>query len=118
MDQAHEEAPRAEATLPSAGRARQSLDALLALVRLDYGLAALIGMAIVGIGISIYLTTVHYAGVAPICSTTGVIDCARVTSSQWSVVPGTQLPITIPGMLWFLVSGALAVALLRARTRG
>jgi uncharacterized membrane protein len=118
MDEAREDLPRAETTLPSAGRAQQSLDRLLDLARVDYGLAALIGMAVVGLGAAIYLTTVHYAGVAPICSTTGVIDCARVTNSQWSVVPGTQLPITIPGMLWFLVSGGLAAVLLRARARG
>jgi uncharacterized membrane protein len=118
MDNAREAAPGAEAALPSAGRARSLGETLLSLMRLDYGLAALIGMAVVGFAVSIYLTTVHYAGVAPICSTTGVVDCARVTSSQWSVVPGTQLPITIPGMLWFAVSGGLAFVLLRARARG
>jgi uncharacterized membrane protein len=33
-----------------------------------------------------------------------------VTSSSYSLVPGTSLPITVPGILWFLVSGALAGA--------
>ena len=75
-------------------------------------------MAIAGLAISIYLTTVHYAGVPLVCNTTGVINCSAVTTSQYSVVPGTKLPITIPGMLWFVVSGGLAIyALVLRRQR-
>ena len=81
-------------------------------------LTALLVIALAGVGISIYLTTVHYAHVPLFCSVTQVINCAAVTSSAYSVVPGTQIPITIPGMLWFLVSGGLAVVALRAVWRG
>ena len=81
-------------------------------------LVALVGMAVLGFAISVYLTTVHYAGVRLVCSTGGIVNCAAVTSSSYSVIPGTQLPITIPGMLWFAVSGALAVAALVALRRG
>jgi uncharacterized membrane protein len=71
-------------------------------------------MAIAGIAISGYLTAVHYAKVPLACPTTGVINCQLVTSSAYSVVPGTAIPITIPGMLWFAISGGLAgVALVR-----
>jgi len=77
-------------------------------------LAALVGMALVGFAISLYLTTVHYAHAPLLCSAGGVVNCAQVTTSAYSVVPGTQAPITIPGMLWFLVSGGLAVAAWRA----
>ena len=76
----------------------------------------LLGAAVVGLGISTYLTTLHYAGVAPICTTNGFINCGSVLKSSYSVVPGTSIPVTVPGMIWFIVSGALAlVAVLSAR---
>lgn len=80
-------------------------------------LAALIIMALGGLAISIYLTTVHYTHARLLCSTGGIVNCTQVTTSVYSVVPGTQIPITIPGMLWFLVSGALASAAWRRQTR-
>jgi uncharacterized membrane protein len=91
---------------------------LWALARRERGLVALVVMAMLGIAIAAYLTTVHYAKVPLVCSTTGIINCAQVTSSAYSVVPGTQVPITIPGMAWFLVSGGLAIAALRRIWRG
>lgn len=84
-------------------------------VRRERGAVAIVLMAVVGVGIAIYLTAVHYAHVPLVCSTSGAIDCGPVLKSEFSVVPGTQLPITIPGLLWFVVSGGLAgVALVRA----
>ncbi len=78
--------------------------------------AALLVLAVVGLAISAYLTTVHYANVPLVCSATGVVDCSAVTTSSYSVVPGTSIPITVPGMAWFVVSGGLAlVALIRRR---
>lgn len=91
---------------------------LVALARRAPGLTAMLLMAVAGVGISIYLTTIHYAKVAPFCTTGGVINCASVLRSQFSNVPGTQLPITIPGLLWFVVSGGLAFVGLRALWRG
>ena len=35
---------------------------------------------------------------------------ARVISSSYSVVPGTTVPITIPGFGWCIVSASLAIA--------
>lgn len=92
---------------------------MLLLARRAPDLTAMLLMAVAGLGISIYLTTVHYQGVAPVCNTTGVIDCAAVTSSSFSVLPGPgNIPITIPGMLWFVVSGGLALVALLAIWRG
>jgi uncharacterized membrane protein len=85
---------------------------LIALARAAPSLAALVGMAALGLAISIYLTVVHYARVPLYCNTGGIVNCQAVTSSVYSVVPGTAIPITIPGMLWFVVSGALAVVAL------
>lgn len=70
-------------------------------------------LSLVGAAIAIYLTTVHYENVPLLCSTSGLIDCSRVLSSHYSVVPGTSIPITVPGLAWSLVSAALAVAGLR-----
>jgi uncharacterized membrane protein len=79
---------------------------------------ALIALAGVGVGISAYLTTLHYAGGAAVCAVGGVFNCGAVLTSSYSVVPGTQIPVTVPGMLWFLVSGGLAALALRRRRQG
>lgn len=80
------------------------------LVRREPGLVAIAVMALAGLGVAVYLTAQHYLKVPLVCTTGGVVDCSNVLHSQYSVVPGTQLPITFPGMLWFLVSGGLAIA--------
>lgn len=70
-------------------------------------------LSLVSAAIAIYLTTVHYENAPLLCSTSGLIDCSRVLSSPYSVVPGTSIPITVPGLAWSLVSAVLAVAGLR-----
>jgi uncharacterized membrane protein len=76
-------------------------------------------MSLVGIGVSIYLTVVHYDSKLTLaCTKGGFVNCTDVTTSAWSVVPGTQWPITIPGMIWFVVAGVLAVWSLTALARG
>ena len=77
----------------------------------------LLALALVGAGIAIYLTSVHYAQAPLLCSSQGVVNCERVTSSSYSVVPGTTLPITIPGLLWFVLSAVLAIGALRQGKR-
>jgi uncharacterized membrane protein len=72
-------------------------------------------LSLVGAAIAVYLTTVHYENAPLLCSTSGLIDCSRVLSSPYSVVPGTSIPITVPGLAWSLVSAVLAVAGLRQR---
>ncbi len=88
---------------------------LLLLAKRAPGLVAMLLMALLGLGISIYLTVIHYqgAGVA-FCSTTGIVNCNKVTSSGNSVLFGSSIPITIPGMLWFIVSGGMALVALLA----
>ncbi|TMC23428.1 MAG: vitamin K epoxide reductase family protein [Chloroflexi bacterium] len=80
----------------------------MAFLQRSGGQLVLFALSLLGIAISIYLTTVHYQNVPLVCSTQGFVDCERVLSSPFSVVPGTSLPITIPGLLWFMVSGSLA----------
>ena len=79
----------------------------------------LLVIAVVGLGVSAYLTTLHYAAIPALCpGSGGIIDCQGVLTSSYSVVPGTSIPVTVPGMLWFLVSGWLAVLSLAAGRRG
>ncbi|MGB8346174.1 MAG: vitamin K epoxide reductase family protein [Ktedonobacteraceae bacterium] len=77
----------------------------------------LLALSIIGAGIAIYLTTVHYEHVPLLCSSQGIINCERVTSSAYSVVPGTTIPITLPGLAWFVVMAALAITSLRSALR-
>lgn len=67
-------------------------------------------LSLLGVAITIYLTSVHYENVPLVCSDSGLVNCARVLSSSFSVVPGTSLPITIPGFAWCIVAAALAIA--------
>lgn len=88
---------------------------LLLLARRAPGLVAMLLMALAGLGVSIYLTVVHYQGSDLLaCPNTGVVNCVKVTTSNNSYLFGTQIPITIPGMLWFIVSGAMALIALLA----
>lgn len=79
------------------------------------GQLVLFVLSLLGIGIAIYLTTVHYENVPLVCSASGFVDCARVLSSSYSVVPGTAIPITIPGLFWSIISGTLAFVNWRLR---
>ena len=84
----------------------------------DAGAWFLLAVGVIGLGLSAYLTTLHYAGIAPLCTTGGVVNCGSVLTSSYSVVPGTSIPVTVPGMIWFIVSGALAITSVRCARRG
>ena len=66
-------------------------------------------LSLCGVGIAAYLMAVHYEQVPLLCSSSGLVDCQRVTSSAFSLVPGTNIPITIPGLVWALGSMVLAL---------
>ncbi len=73
-------------------------------------------LSLVGAGIALYLTSVHYEHVPLLCSAQGFVDCQRVTSSVYSVVPGTSIPITVPGLGWAIVSALLVIVGLGTRS--
>ena len=77
------------------------------------GPLVLAGLAVGGIGVAGYLTAVHYAPSLLVCSSTGLVNCEAVLTSSYSVVPGTAIPITVPGIAYFLLSLLLALAQLR-----
>ncbi len=63
-------------------------------------------LALGGLGVSIYLTLVHYtAAVHLACSTTGVINCQKVVTSPQSVIFG--IPVAVFGLPFFLASAVL-----------
>jgi len=70
----------------------------------------------VGVGISIYLTIVHYENLSPVCSVLSLFNCELVLTSKFSLVPGTSIPISVPGLLWSLVFAALAFVDWRSRS--
>jgi uncharacterized membrane protein len=63
-------------------------------------------LSLVGLAISTYLTIAHYQGTQVLaCSDTGVINCAKVTTSPQSVFLG--IPVAVLGLAYYVV--ALAV---------
>lgn len=73
----------------------------------------ILACSLAGAGIAIYLTSVHYELAPLACSESGFVNCAHVLSSPYSVVPGTSIPISVPGLAWNLVMVALAIMGLR-----
>ncbi|HVC30755.1 MAG TPA: vitamin K epoxide reductase family protein [Steroidobacteraceae bacterium] len=64
-------------------------------------------LSVTGVGISIYLTAVHYAGAPLVCTASGLVNCERVLTSGYSSVLG--VPVSVGGIAWFGVTGALAL---------
>ena len=63
--------------------------------------------SVAGLGVSIYLTAVHYAGAAPACPANATINCEAVLSSAYGVIAGTLLPTSLTGIAWFSVNALL-----------
>ncbi len=71
---------------------------------------ALLVLALAGMADAIYLTLVHYNDqISLACPQNAVFNCAHVITSKYSYVPGTSLPISLPGLAWCLVVAALAL---------
>jgi uncharacterized membrane protein len=68
--------------------------------------AAIAALALAGLGIAVYLTTVHYAHVAPICGNGG---CETVQKSKYAELAG--VPVALLGAIGYAL--ILATALLR-----
>jgi uncharacterized membrane protein len=78
------------------------------------GQVVLVILACLSLAISIYLTIVHYtSSVQLVCSASGLINCENVLTSRYSVVPGTTIPVSIPGILWSGVALVLPLVALK-----
>ena len=68
---------------------------------------AAIALSVAGIGVSVYLTVLHYIGFAPACPVSGPVNCEAVLNSPYAVIGGTSIPTSALGIAWFAVSAAL-----------
>lgn len=62
-------------------------------------------LSLIGLGLSIYLTITHFEPHALVCSTSGAIDCAKVTTSPQSYIFG--IPVAFYGLANYVVMTAL-----------
>jgi len=58
----------------------------------------MIGLSVIGVGLAIYLTYVHYAQIKPVC--TFGSSCIKVQSSVWSMVDG--VPVALMGLIGYV----------------
>ena len=76
------------------------------------GLAwARFALSVVGVLIAGYLSAAHQGGLALVCSDSGVVNCAKVTSSAQSYFFG--VPVAYWGLMFFAVTAAVHWPLLR-----
>ncbi|HET7419305.1 MAG TPA: vitamin K epoxide reductase family protein [Candidatus Dormibacteraeota bacterium] len=68
---------------------------------------AAVALSVAGVGVSIYLTVLHFIGFVPACPVTGSINCEAVLSSPYAVILGTAVPTSASGIVWFAVSAVL-----------
>ena len=71
--------------------------------------------SVAGLGVSIYLTVVHYSSIPIACPATAQINCEQVVSSAYGVIGGSAVPTSAAGILWFVVSALLAAGRLGGR---
>ena len=63
-------------------------------------------LSLVGLGISTYLTITHFAGTQYlVCSSTGTVNCAAVTTSAQSYF--LHIPVAVLGLAQFVAMTAL-----------
>ncbi|HLZ95502.1 MAG TPA: vitamin K epoxide reductase family protein [Candidatus Dormibacteraeota bacterium] len=73
--------------------------------------------ALVGLGVSVYLTFVHFQAAQLYCAVSGAIDCERVLRSGFAVIAGTTVPTSVAGIVWFAVGTVLTGARISAPSR-
>ena len=66
------------------------------------------GLSLTAVAIASYLTVAHYTDPAALaCPDTGIVNCALVTTSSWSVLLG--VPVAVLGLVWAIVMTALTI---------
>jgi uncharacterized membrane protein len=64
------------------------------------------GLALAALAVSSYLTFAHFTSPEVlVCSNSGAIDCARVTTSAQSTFLG--IPVALLGLAWSIAMGAM-----------
>jgi uncharacterized membrane protein len=71
-------------------------------------MGASLGVSLAAMTIASYLTVTHFTDPAALaCPDTGIVNCALVTTSSWSVVFG--VPLAVLGLVWAIAVAALTV---------
>lgn len=70
-------------------------------------------LAVLGLGVAIYLTYVHYSGTKPAC--TAGASCLKVQTSQWSKLAG--VPVALIGLIGYIAIIASLLAPDREESR-
>lgn len=66
-------------------------------------------IALAGIGVATYLTIAHYdTTVTLACPDTGIVNCAKVTTSPESTIVG--IPVAVLGLGFFIVMAGLSLS--------
>jgi uncharacterized membrane protein len=73
----------------------------------------MIALCVIGLGVAIYLTYVHYSGIQPVCTAGG--SCIKVQTSQWSRLAG--VPVALIGLIGYVAILASLLAPDREETR-
>jgi len=73
----------------------------------------MIALSLVGLGVAIYLTYVHYSGIQPVCTAGG--SCIKVQTSQWSRLAG--VPVALIGLIGYIAILASLLVPDREETR-
>ncbi len=95
--------PAAQAAVPSASRAAAPA---VGRVPLWFQITTLV-LSLGGLGASIYLTIAHYTSSSILaCSDSGVVNCAKVTTSAESVVFGI-FPVAVLGLAFYVFMTAI-----------
>jgi uncharacterized membrane protein len=64
-----------------------------------WAVASSFALSLAGLAIATYLTVTHYSDPGALaCPESGVVNCALVTTSSWSVVLG--VPVAVLGLVW------------------
>lgn len=64
-------------------------------------------LSVIGFGIALYLTIDHFTGTLPVCAATGIVNCAKVTTSPQSYVAG--IPVALLGLLFWTAMAVVNV---------
>jgi uncharacterized membrane protein len=62
-------------------------------------------LALAGLSVSVYLTISHFTGAPLVCSDSGLVNCAKVTTSPQSYVFG--IPVAVLGLAFFVFAAAI-----------
>ncbi len=74
------------------------------------------GLVVIGILISIYLTYSHFSEKTSVCDFTSTVSCSTVNTSVYSSI--LYVPVALLGLIWFVLAFVMLVRLDKAHMEG